>query len=838
MSDPHFYHGHKKGNKTLVARRDGGRNLAQRKFQTTTQEKRRIGTEEEKFDPRVVEGTADIIADYAPYFSRAHKRMLRRMRINRIVLHKRRYGRRYQYVEKKLTMTLLVFLSVLIVLCTVGSGVIYTYYQAQLPLLNSIAQHSLFQTTRIYDRNGKMLDEIYDNAADHGRRTYVDYKDISSLLVNATVAAEDHSFWINNGVDYQGIVRAAISDIVNNGVVEGGSTITEQLIKNQFFMGQPRNVQIKGEEAILATGLTQQYPKWKIIEMYLNTVFYGDRNFGVEAAAEDYFGLKPTCNQNGRCQPVVAHLTLGQASLLAGLPQSPSAYMPLVYQKSALERQSHVLASMLELGMITSQQKAQAEREMSHYKFHTYGDAHKKLAPHFDDYIVSQLIPLLGADNLNNGGYNIYTTLDLNLEKKVEQVTYDHLYKNPVNDYISYGVLSQVHNVNNAAVVVIDPKTGEILAMNGSARYTMDTPQVRGESNVALLKRPPGSSFKPIVYATAFEMGWYPAMVVPDHLTHFPVDTTTYTPPNYDGKFHGDMMTVRRAIANSFNIPAVDAFMYAGPDNVMNMAARLGLTNVASVPRNNRGPAMALGTNDETLLNMTSAYATFANGGVRMPTVAIRKITDSEGHIIYQYHDQHPHGVRVMRQDIAYLMSSILSDKAARYEEFGPGNPLELDRPAAAKTGTTDDFRDNWTLGYTPHLAVGVWAGNSDDTQMNNVIGITGAGPIWHDVMEYASHAYHFPADDFVRPADVHQAAVSALTGLAPYPGDVTVRDWFIDGTVPTIRGWGSYGLPAAPTQKSPAHSSDKDPWQIGPWKIDPWKLIPWFDPHTGNADW
>jgi membrane peptidoglycan carboxypeptidase len=270
----------------------------------------------------------------------------------------------------------------------------------------------------------------------------------------------------------------------------------------------------------------------------------------------------------------------------------------------------------------------------------------------------------------------------------------------------------------------------------------------------------------------------------------------------------------------------------------MNMAARLGLTNVASVPRNNRGPAMALGTNDETLLNMTSAYATFANGGVRMPTVAIRKITDSEGHIIYQYHDQHPHGVRVMRQDIAYLMSSILSDKAARYEEFGPGNPLELDRPAAAKTGTTDDFRDNWTLGYTPHLAVGVWAGNSDDTQMNNVIGITGAGPIWHDVMEYASHAYHFPADDFVRPADVHQAAVSALTGLAPYPGDVTVRDWFIDGTVPTIRGWGSYGLPAAPTQKSPAHSSDKDPWQIGPWKIDPWKLIPWFDPHTGNADW
>lgn len=267
-------------------------------------------------------------------------------------------------------------------------------------------------------------------------------------------------------------------------------------------------------------------------------------------------------------------------------------------------------------------------------------------------------------------------------------------------------------------------------------------------------------------------------------------------PPNYDGHFHtGFPMTVRNAIANSFNIPAVDAIEFAGIPNVLNMAARLGLTEIASRNPSTLGPSLALGTAEVSLLHLTGAYATFANQGVRVPPTAILEVTDSQGHPLYAYNAAHPQGVRAISPEVAFLMSSILSDKASRYHEFGPGNPLELvDRPAAAKTGTTDSFRDNWTIGYTPYLTVGVWAGNSDNSTMQNVIGITGAGPIWHDVMDFVSKYYNYPPDDFIKPPDVQAGTVSADTGLLPHPGEPTVTDWFIDGTMPTIQG--TYAAP------------------------------------------
>ena len=297
---------------------------------------------------------------------------------------------------------------------------------------------------------------------------------------------------------------------------------------------------------------------------------------------------------------------------------------------------------------------------------------------------------------------------------------------------------------------------------------------------------------KPFVYATAFEMGWYPAMILQDHQTVFPTKDGNgwYTPQNYDGHFHtGFPMTVRNAIANSFNIPALDAIEYTGIPNVLNTAARFGLTEISSRSPSSLGPSLALGTAEVSLLHLTSAYATFANRGVRVPPTSILEITNNVGHPLYVYNAAHPQGVRAVREDVAFLMSSILADKASRYHEFGAGNPLELDRPAAAKTGTTNSFKDNWTVGYTPYLTVGVWAGNSDNSPMNNVIGITGAGPIWHDVMEYVSQYYHYPPDDFVKPADVQAGTVSAYTGLLPHPGEPTVTDWFIDGTMPTIQG-------------------------------------------------
>src|SRR5205807_5156918 len=485
-------------------------------------------------------------------------------------------------------------------------------------------------------------------------------------------------------------------------------------------------------------------------------------------------------------------------------PQSPSYYNPVINKSVALDRQMVVLQSMIDLGMITSGEASSAEAEMGKYTFTSDETDQGIQAPHFVRYVIDQvLVPLIGAQNLYNGGYNIYTTLDLKLEKKVEQIAHDHLYKQVYDPYLnSYGPLNIEHNVNNAAVVVMDPANGEILAMDGSANYNDRSPQVRGQFNAATAPRQPGSSIKPVVYATAFEMGWYPAMIIPDHKTIFPSQPSGnppsyYSPPNYDGTYHtGFPMTVRNAIANSFNIPAVDAIEYAGIPNVLNLAGRMGLSEISSRPASSLGPATALGTTEVSLLHLTSAYATFANRGVRVPPTSILEITDNQSHPLYTYNAAHPQGVRAIREDVAFLMSSILSDKRSRYHEFSPGNPLELDRPAAAKTGTTNSFRDNWTMGYTPYIAVGVWAGNSDNSTMNNIIGITGAGPIWHDVMEYVSNLYSFPPNDFIRPADVHAASVSAYTGLLPHPGEPTVTDWFIDGTLPTISGSYYYGPP------------------------------------------
>jgi membrane peptidoglycan carboxypeptidase len=739
-------------------------------------------------------GQQKIVPTLNTTFHVKHKRRSqKRARVNRFSMRKRRPS---QFASLMAHYFLVIF-AIMILLFSSGAGAAYAYYQSQLQILKGIADRSLTQTTRIYDRHGTLLYEAYDQQK--GRRTYVSYNQIAPQLVNATIAAEDHTFWTNAGVDFYGIARAAVSNIQNNQVIEGGSTITQQLIKNQFFLGQQRTLPIKGEEALLAMGLTQQYPKWKIMEMYLNTVFYGDQNYGVEAAAENFFGIKPRCS-HGHCIPAVSQLTLGEAALLAGMPQSPTYYNPIYNKDAALNRQATVLQDMLNLHMITNQQMHAAQQEMARFVFKPYTATHKIQAPHFVWYVIDQLEQIIGAPALFDGGLSIYTTLDLKLEKQVEQIVYNHLYKAQQDNYMGYyGPLNITNNVHNAAAVVMNPANGEILAMDGSANYYDNSPQVQGQYNAAVSSlRQPGSSFKPIVYATTFEMGWYPAMILPDHRTVYPGNAYPpyYTPRNYDGTYHtGYPMTIRTAIANSFNIPAVDALMFAGTNNVANMAQRLGLSEIADVPENQLGPSMALGSLGVSLLHLTGAYATFANQGVHVPPVSILSIKDNEGSPIYRYDETDPPGIQVIRQDVAFLTSSILSDKSARYHEFGPGNPLELDRPAAAKTGTTDSFRDNWTLGYTPYLTTGVWAGNNDNSEMYNVIGITGAGPIWHDIMEYASNYYHYPPTNFVPPDDVHLGTASALTGLLPLPGEPTVRDWFINGTMPTIYGNSYYRL-------------------------------------------
>jgi membrane peptidoglycan carboxypeptidase len=661
-----------------------------------------------------------------------------------------------------------------------------------------LGTNSTFQTTHIYDRNGKLLTQINDPR--YGRRTTVTYNDISENLINATVAAEDHTFWTNSGFDPSGILRATVANYQSSGVVEGGSTITQQLIKNQLFSNQPRTIPVKAEEALLAYGITQQMPKTKIMEMYLNTVYYGELNYGAEAAAQDFFGLQEKCTQT-HCTPAVGQLDIAQAALMAGLPQLPSYYDPIQNKTAALGRLKKVLDSMVQLAMITPAQEKAAQAEIANFNFKAYVDPNYLQAPHFVHYLVDNvLVPMLGAQALYNGGYNIYTTLDLDVEQKVEQIVYYRLYQDPCAQYLGCkGPLAQAWNVHNASVVVLDPYNGEVLAMDGSANYNDNSVQVQGQYNSAVqAMRQPGSSFKPIVYATAFEMGWYPAMIVPDHQTLYPTKDAAspsgwYTPQNYDGTFHTSYpMTVRTAIGNSFNIPGIDALEFAGIPNVLNMAGRLGLNEIANLPLSATGPSMAIGSKEVSLLDLTSAYGTFANQGVHVAPTSVLEITDNQGKVLYHYNAAQPAGVRAMSSGTAFLMNNILEDKTARYHEFSPGNPLELPFPTAAKTGTTNSFVDNWTVGYTPHVAVGVWVGNADgvnDPMAQGVIGITGAGPVWNDVMSYVTDHYQFAHDDFTIPNYVHKGTVSATTGLLPTNGDQTTTDWFIDGTMPTISG-------------------------------------------------
>jgi membrane peptidoglycan carboxypeptidase len=453
--------------------------------------------------------------------------------------------------------------------------------------------------------------------------------------------------------------------------------------------------------------------------------------------------------------------------------------------------------------------------------FKTYGETHQSQASHFVNYVVDHvLIPAFGAEALHDGGLSIYTTLDLDLEQKAEQLLYHHLYETVTTQrysvwYNDRGPLNRTKNMHNGAVVVMNPKNGEILVMNGSASTdpSMFTPAMQGYYNAAISPRPTGSSFKPFVYATAFEMGWYPAMIVNDHQTYYPNGNKPYVPQNADEHFHSGLgypMTIRNALASSFNIPAIDAIEYAGINNVVHMAGRLGLSEVTSNPAN-WGPAMAIGSIPISPLNMTDAYGTFANNGLRVPPVSILKIIDKQNKVIYQYDESHPQAIQVMQPGVAFLINSILADKRARYHEFAPSNPMEMDQPAAVKTGTTDRYRDNWTIGYTPDLVTGVWVGNSNNDPMYTVLGVTGAAPVWNELMTYASEHYHIPPADFVVPPDVHQAQVSALTGLAPQAGQPTVSDWFVDGSTPTVKGAEAPPPGATPTPTPSPTPNDQD---------------------------
>jgi len=623
---------------------------------------------------------------------------------------------------------------------------------------------------KMYDSKGVLIDQLADN----GIHTTVTFNQIAPVMRDATVATEDKNFWSNRGVDVLGIIRAMLSDLEHGRVVEGGSTITQQLIKNLIVGNQPTIVR-KLEEVILAPQVNNDYTKSDILAMYLNSIYYGHQAYGIDAAATVYFGLQDKPGHSAASQ-----LDLAQSAMLAALPSNPSQFDPLAHPQAAKNRFENVLNLMVTQGYVSTVDKYDAIREEQGKNFFKTAAALQNRAPHFANFVLGQLQKLFHIQNrsdLSRSGMVVYTTLDIGLQDKIQKIMQQHIAE-----------LRDTHHLTNAAEVLIDFHTGAITSMLGSIDY--NNASIDGQFDVTQAYRQPGSSFKPYVYVTAFQQGASPAQAIDDQSITIPVpdsNPSTFTPVNYDHKFHGHM-TLRCALQNSLNVPGVKVLQHVGIDEAMQTAHNMGITSYQGTP----GYSLVLGGLGIRLIDHTSAMGVFANGGVRVPYYAINKVVSgSTAKVLYQH--QLDTGTQVISPQMAYMMTNVLSDNTDRIPEFYDCNVLQLYansqrncwngnrgvvRPAAAKTGTTNDFRDNWTVGYTTDYVMGVWAGNDDNSPMIDVSGIAGAAPIWHDSMLLAEKGH--PINDFVNPGGLERATVT-------YPDGVQTTDWFLPGTVPTF---------------------------------------------------
>jgi membrane peptidoglycan carboxypeptidase len=772
----------------------------------------------------------------------ARWRRSRALRMSMRVRHRRTRSDGMPQGRRILVSLLIAVMALLVITLSSSGAYAYSFYQSELPQVNNIANQHISQITRIYDRNGVLLGDAYDPNSS-GQRTYVDISYIPKVMQDAMVATENRTFWTDSGIDPQGITRAAIGYVASGFKVQsGGSTLTQQLVKDMTGDDQV-TANRKISEAFLAVGLTQQYPKSKILEMYLNVAPFGTTRLGVESAAQQYFGLSRQCTQDYakgifKCTPAIAQLdydpvkkthsavlALARATFLSSMPQDPAHYDPYVwssysdvnYKQFVLARQQGVLATMMDMGtrvkglgpngqdgLITPAIAKQVYTITNDMKFQSSSVSMKD--PHFFYWVVSQLeISLgngdsaLGSTMLQNGGYNVRTTIDSNLEAYVERVIDHQLNDLTYQRFLptSPTILSKYYNVGDAAAVVMNAKTGEILAMAGSQSYNNPTndPRIAGNNNVvtgnngASIGRQPGSTFKPIVYATAFEMGMYPGMVLPDVRTYFPngqnqgtsttapVDQTgIWIPNDYGDKPNNLVLPLRDDLADSYNIPAGKVMAFAGIENVYNTAARMGVTRfqnagAACIQADNfrqkcgMGTSVTLGSIEVPLIQMAQAYQVFANQGARVAPQGVLDVWDNYGNHLYHYDPNHVQKSQVISPQIAYMITAMMADEPARYREFLTDHDLSFydwdttctakvyapypdcaQHQVAAKTGTTDNFIDNLTVGYTPDVVVGVWAGNANGEAMaNNVVGITGAAPIWHSIIERVSGK---PCDD------------------------------------------------------------------------------------------
>lgn len=721
---------------------------------------------------------------HAPHSTLLANRIRKRQRQRKILLRHiaRKHLRAARASERRAQSWLWikiasVVLALLLVLLSLGSAGAYVAYQfvdttqknfeRQLLTLRDLLPPD---NLRVFDSKGVLIGQLTDN----GLHTTVTYDQIAPIARDATIATEDKDFWNNQGVDVLGIIRAVLTNLENGRVVEGGSTITQQLIKN-LVVGNGASYVRKLEEVILAPQLNDHYTKQDILAMYLNSIYYGHQAYGIDAAATVYFGLQDLPGRSAASQ-----LDLAQAAMLAGLPSNPSQYDPLVHFQAATARFESVLNLMVSQGYISTIEKYDAIREEQSQHFFKPAVALVNRAPHFMNFVLAQLQQLFHIQNrsdLSRSGLVVYTTLDVALQDKIQKIMQSHI-----------AALRDTHHVTNAAEVLIDFHTGAIRSLLGSIDY--NDVSIDGQFDVSQAYRQPGSSFKPYVYVTAFAQGASPAQAIDDRPITLDVpdsDPPTFSPTNYDHKFHGHM-TLRCALQNSLNVPGVLVLKHAGVDPAMKMAYEMGITTYQGTP----GYSLVLGGLGIRLLDHTSAMGVFANGGVRVPYYAIAKVVaGTTGKVLYQ-HSFNP-GTQVISPQLAYMVTNVLSDNTDRIPEFYDCNVLQLYansqqdcwrgnrgvvRPAAAKTGTTNDFRDNWTVGYTTDYVMGVWAGNDDNSPMINVSGLDGAAPIWHDSMLAVEQGH--PIRDFINPGGLVRATVT-------YPDGVKTTDWFLPGTIPNF---------------------------------------------------
>ncbi|MBI4160431.1 MAG: penicillin-binding protein [Candidatus Yanofskybacteria bacterium] len=620
--------------------------------------------------------------------------------------------------------------------------VLFLYYASQVPDPSAIAIRRVSESTKIFDRDGETL--LYDIHGEE-KRTIIPWEQIPETIRKATLISEDADFYEHKGVDLRSILRALYKDVTQLSTSQGGSTITQQLVKNAI-LGKEKTLARKIKEAVLSVQVERKFTKDEIFWMYLNQIPYGSNTYGIEAASQNFFGKQ------------TSELNLPEAALLASLPKAPSFYSPYGnHLPELITRRNNLLKRMRDLSAITEEEYSNALENIPEFE----PPQENITAPHFVIMVREYLIQKYSEDMVQNGGLKVITTLDSKLQKIAEEVVE------------KYGTINaEKYKAYNASLVAANPKTGEILAMVGSRDYFGNAEpegcipgkscKFEGNFNVATGSRQPGSAFKPFAYASAFDRGFTDSTILFDLPTEFnpecnwsavqkkdPNGLDCYNPQNYDGRFRGPV-TMRQSLSQSLNIPSVKTLYLAGVNNVIDLAHRMGITTLNDEDR--YGLSLVLGGGEVRLVDMVSSYGVFANDGVLVPQTFIKKIVSSNGTILEESKKEES---RVLEPQVARLISDVLSDNNARGPVFGYNSALYLpDRQVAAKTGTTQENRDGWLVGYTPSLVTGIWTGNNNNDSMTKEgAGVSAAGPMWHEFMSRT--LIDMPLDNFTKPDPV-----------------------------------------------------------------------------------